>query len=210
MPPSIVLSSPLPPTDLLFESMTASVGLSALGEIQLDLLSEKPDLQPEDLLGKPVTVQIQLRDFKLFRNYRKWVYCVQYRETDFNFVTRLLEHEGIYWYFEHSDGHHKLILVDAASAHDAAPSCESLPYIEHGAETSPDTECISDWSFSREVRTGKVALTSYDFERPSTDLKVKAKGRLPEVRFTIAGMSDLDEAIALYVGWTCGTQDFVA
>ncbi len=242
MPPSIVLSSPLPPTDLLFESMTASVGLSALGEIQLDLLSEKPDLQPEDLLGKPVTVQVQLRDgaqrfvngyvtrfgigahrgryfayqatvhpwlwfltrtsdcrifqdetvpdivkkvfqdhdvasfdFKLFRSYRKWVYCVQYRESDFNFVTRLLEHEGIYWYFEHTDGHHKLILVDSASAHDAAPSYESLPYIEAGATTAPDTECISDWTFSREVRTGKVALTSYDFTRPSTDLKVKAE-----------------------------------
>ncbi len=242
MPPSIVLSSPLPPTDLLFESMTASVGLSALGEIQLNLLSEKPDLKPEDLLGKPVTVQIQLRDatqrfingyvtrfgigahrgryfayqatvhpwlwfltrtsdcrifqnetvpdivkeifqdhdvasfeFKLFRSYRKWVYCVQYRESDFNFVTRLLEHEGIYWYFEHTDGHHKLILVDSASAHDAAPGYESLPYIETGATTSPDTECISDWTFSREVRTGKVALTSYDFERPSTDLKVKAE-----------------------------------
>ena len=242
MPPSIVLSSPLPPTDLLFESMTASVGLSALGEIQLDLLSEKPDLKPEDLLGKPVTVQIQLRDgaqrfvngyvtrfgigahrgryfayhatvhpwlwfltrtsdcrifqnetvpdivkeifqdhdvasfdFKLFRSYRKWVYCVQYRESDFNFVTRLLEHEGIYWYFEHTDGHHKLILVDSASAHDAAPGYESLPYIEAGAATAPDTECISDWTFSREVRTGKVALTSYDFTRPSTDLKVKAE-----------------------------------
>lgn len=242
MSPSIVLSSPLPPADLLFESMTATVGLSALGEIQLHLLSEKPDLKPEDLLGKPVTVQIQLRDatkrfvngyvtrfgigahrgryfayqatvhpwlwfltrtsdcrifqnetvpdivkeifqdhdvasfeFKLFRSYRKWVYCVQYRESDFNFVTRLLEHEGIYWYFEHTDGHHKLILVDSASAHDAAPAYESLPYIETGAATAPDTECISDWAFSREVRTGKVALTSYDFERPSTDLAVKAE-----------------------------------
>ena len=241
MPLPITLKSPLPATDLLFESMTASVGLSALGEMQLNLLSEKSDLKAEDILGKPVTVAVQLRaggqrffngyvtrfgigihqgrffsyqatvhpwlwfltrtadcrifqnesvpdivkkvfedhdvasfDFKLFRSYRKWVYCVQYRESDFNFVTRLLEHEGIYWYFEHTDGHHKLILVDSASAHDAAPSCESLPYIDHGAETSPDTECIADWNFSRGVRSGKVALASYDFERPSTDLKVKS------------------------------------
>ncbi len=58
------------------------------------------------------------------------------------------------------------LLVDSQSAHDAAPACESLPYIEHGAETAPDTDCVSDWRFSREVRSGKVVLTSYDFERP--------------------------------------------
>ena len=49
-------------TDLLFESMTASAGLSSLGETQLDLLSAKADLKPEDLLGKPITVTVQLRD----------------------------------------------------------------------------------------------------------------------------------------------------
>ena len=241
MPPPITLKSPLPAADLLFESMTCSAGLSTLGETQLGLLSLKPDLKPEDLLGKPVTVTAQLRndakrhfngivsrlstgvhrgryfayqatvnpwlwfltrtsdcrifqdqtvpeivkkvfedhgiakfEFKTFRTYRKWVYCVQYRESDYNFVARLLEHEGIYWYFEHTDGGHKLLLVDSQSAHDAAPACESLPYLEHGAQTAPDTDCVSDWRFSREVRSGKVVLTSYDFERPSTDLKVKA------------------------------------
>ena len=242
MPPPITLKSPLPDADLLFESMTSSAALSSLGETQLNLLSTKPDLKPEDLLGKSVTVTAQLRDdakrhfngyvsrfgagrhqgryfayqatvnpwlwfltrtsdcrifqdqtvpeivkkvfedhgiakfeFKTFRTYRKWVYCVQYRESDFNFVARLLEHEGIYWYFEHDDGQHTLVLVDSQSAHDAAKSCESLPYVELGAETAPDTDYVSDWRFSQEVRTGKVALTSYDFERPSTDLKVDAK-----------------------------------
>ncbi|HEX7438374.1 MAG TPA: type VI secretion system tip protein TssI/VgrG, partial [Caldimonas sp.] len=241
MPPPITLKSPLPAADLLFESMTSSAGLSSLGETQLNLLSAKPDLKPEDLLGKAVTVTVQLRgdakrhfngfvsrfgagrhqgryfayqatvnpwlwfltrtsdcrifqdqtvpdivkkvfedhgiakfEFKLFRTYQKWVYCVQYRESDYNFVARLLEHEGIYWYFEHKDGEHKLVLVDSQSAHDAAKSCESLPYVEQGTETAPDTDCVSDWRFSQEVRSGKVALTSYDFERPSTDLKVDA------------------------------------
>jgi len=241
MPPPITLKSPLPAADLLFESMTSSAGLSTLGEIQLHLLSDKKDLKPEDLLGKPMTVTMHLRndakrhfngivsrfssgvhrgryfayqatvnpwlwfltrtsdcrifqdqsvpdivkavfedhgiakfEFKTFRTYRKWVYCVQYRESDFNFVARLLEHEGIYWYFEHTEDGHKLLLVDSQSAHDAAPSCESLPYIEHGAETTPDTDCVSDWRFSRELRSGKVVLTSYDFERPSTSLKVEA------------------------------------
>jgi type VI secretion system secreted protein VgrG len=240
MPPPITLTSPLG-SDLLFESMTASAGLSTLGEMRLGLVSARPDLKAEDLLGKPVTVTVQLRDgakrhfngyvtrfglgvhrgryfgyeatvhawpwfltrtadcrifqamtvpdivkkvfedhgvadfqLKLFRSYRTWTYCVQYRESDFNFVSRLLEHEGIYWYFEHTDGKHKLVLVDSHSAHDKGAICDSLPYIEEGAETSPDTECVSGWHSSREVRAGKTALTSYDFERPSTDLATKA------------------------------------
>jgi type VI secretion system secreted protein VgrG len=114
-------------------------------------------------------------EFKLFRSYRKWVHCVQYRESDFNFVARMLEHEGIYWWFEHTDTAHKLILVDSQSAHDAAPGCEKLPFIEQGAQTSPDTDCVYDWNYAQQVRSGKFALTSYDFERPSTDLKVDAE-----------------------------------
>jgi type VI secretion system secreted protein VgrG len=113
-------------------------------------------------------------DFKLFRTYRKWTYCVQYRESDFNFVARLLEHEGIYWYFEHQEKSHKLILIDSQNAHDAAPGCEQLPFVEGGAETSPDTDSVWNWSYAQEVRSGKFALTSYDFERPSVDLGVEA------------------------------------
>ena len=62
MPPPITLTSPLPAADLLFASMHASAGLSMLGETHLELLSAKADLKPEDLLGKPVTVTLQLRD----------------------------------------------------------------------------------------------------------------------------------------------------
>jgi type VI secretion system secreted protein VgrG len=115
-------------------------------------------------------------EFKLFRTaeYREWPYCVQYRESDLNFVLRLLEQEGIYWYFQHSDGKHKLMLVDMLSVHDAAPGYDTLPYFANAQAAPPDTEYVSDWSFSREVRTGKLMLTSYDFERPSaTDLKVE-------------------------------------
>src|SRR4051812_24313618 len=62
MPPPITLTSPLPSADLLFDSMTSSSGLSMLGETQLNLLSARPDLKAEDVLGKPVTITIQLRE----------------------------------------------------------------------------------------------------------------------------------------------------
>ena len=242
MPPPITLKSPLPANDLLFESMNVSAGLSMLEEMQLGLLSDKPNIKPADLLGKPMTVTVLLADdakrhfhgyvtrfgigprrgrffgyqvsvrpwlwfltrtadckifqeqtvpeivkkvfqdhphanfeFKLFRTYRKWVYCVQYRETDYNFIARLLEHEGIYWYVEHSDGQSKLVLVDSQSAHDPAPGCEKLPYYEEAMSVSPSLEYITDWRFISGVETDKVQLTSYDFERPSVNLKVDAK-----------------------------------
>ena len=269
MPVPITLKSPLPAKDLLFESMTASAGLSMLGEMQLGLVSDKPDLKPEDLLGKAMTVTVQLREdakrhfhgyvtrfgiglhrgryfgyqasvrpwlwfltrtsdcrifqeqtvpdivkkvfedhgnanfeFKLFRSYRKWVYCVQYRESEYNFLARLLEHEGIYWYIEHGDGQSKVVLVDSQSAHDAAPGCETLPYYENAAEAPPDLECVSDWNFASEVETDKVEFTSYDFERPSTSLKVDAK-KSHKYKFPTLEMFDFQGD---YVQATDGSQ----
>ncbi len=55
-------------------------------------------------------------------------YCVQYRETDFNFVCRLMEAYGIYYFFEHADGKHTLVLADAKSSHQQVPGLSSLPY----------------------------------------------------------------------------------
>ena len=235
------LKSPLPPADLLFQSMSLSQGLSTLEEMQLNLLSDRPDIAAEDLLGLPLAVVAELRDgeqrhfcglvtrfgtgpsqgtrygyqavvrpwlwfltrtadcrifqdqsvpdivkavfadhaaiakteYKLFRQYRPRVNCVQYRETDFNFVARLLEEEGIYWYFAHDKDGHTLVLVDEVGAHAPVPGCESLPYYANTGQHPPDREYISQWNFSREVRPGRVALRSYDFERPSTDLSVE-------------------------------------
>jgi type VI secretion system secreted protein VgrG len=111
---------------------------------------------------------------KLFRTYRPWTYCVQYRESDFQFVTRLLEREGIYWYFEHTNGKHELVLMDSLSAHDPISGEGTIRYIEDPSHAPPDEEYVSRWSFTQEVKTGKTALTSYDFERPATSLLVDA------------------------------------
>jgi len=60
--------------------------------------------------------------------YRTWTYCVQYRESDFNFVSRLMEHEGIYYYFRHSDGHNTLVVADSSSKHTPFPGYAKIPY----------------------------------------------------------------------------------
>ncbi|MFM2055490.1 MAG: type secretion system tip protein VgrG, partial [Pseudomonadota bacterium] len=238
-PPPIVLHSPLPPDDLLFESMTASAGLSQLGEMRLRLRSPRPDLSPRALLGQPVRVTLTLRDgslrhwsghctrfgmeaprgrmhgytmtvrpwlwfltrtsdcrifqdltvpeivaqvfadhgvarheFRLFRSYAKWVYCVQYRESDHNFVARLLEQEGIYWYFRHDEGGHTLVLVDAAGAHDPVPGESEIAHFDQPGQVPPDHDHIWRWQFEQAVMPGRIVMTDYDFERPSTSLQV--------------------------------------
>lgn len=99
-------------------------------------------------------------------------YCVQYRETDFNFVSRLMESEGIYYYFKHEEDKHTLVLADSYSAHEAVPGYEEVPYFPP-SENVVREEHIFEWSLRKEVQTGVYALTDYDFEKPRADLQVK-------------------------------------
>lgn len=110
---------------------------------------------------------------QLSGTYRNWEYCVQYRETDFNFVSRLLEQEGIYYYFKHEDGSHTLVLSDALAAHTTRDGYEEIPYIPPDESDLEDRECVSDWLFTREVMTGTYALKDFDFKLPRTDLLAK-------------------------------------
>ncbi|HTW57163.1 MAG TPA: type VI secretion system tip protein TssI/VgrG [Terriglobales bacterium] len=96
-------------------------------------------------------------------------YCVQYRETDFNFVSRLMEHSGIFYYFEHEDGEHTLVLADSPTAHQACPEQESASYnLSSGDLDSEDV--ITAWHMEQELRTGKYSVTDYNFETPSASL----------------------------------------
>ena len=108
---------------------------------------------------------------KLSGTYREWEYCVQYRETDFNFVSRLMEQEGIYYYFEHKDGKHTLVLCDSYSAHKPIAGNNKLPYYPQGGGQE-QKEHVYDWLLSREVQSGAYALHDYDFVRPKASLRV--------------------------------------
>ncbi len=108
---------------------------------------------------------------ELSGSYEPWTYCVQYRETDLNFVSRLMEHEGIYYYFRHTDGHNTLVLVDSSSAHSPCPTAETVPFLAPERMVRPDVEHISRWEFGREVQPGVFVHDDYDLERPSVELK---------------------------------------
>ncbi len=116
-----------------------------------------------------------LADFEeiLSEPYRTWDYCVQYRESDYNFISRLMEQEGIYFYFKHSEGKNTLVLADSMSAHEAVSGYEVIPYFELNNMTAGDRETITGWNLSMQVQPGAYATTDYDFENPKASLMSK-------------------------------------
>jgi type VI secretion system secreted protein VgrG len=108
-------------------------------------------------------------ELKLSGTYRLREYCVQYRETDFNFVSRLMEEEGIYYYFVHEASKHTLVMTDSLGGHTSVPQYEKVRYLPVAASGRKE-DAIFNWSVARKVRTGAFALTDYDFEKPLANL----------------------------------------
>ena len=102
-------------------------------------------------------------------------YCVQYRETAFDFVSRLMEEEGIFYFWEHADGVHTLVLGDDVDAYAATAGVDSVRYAQTGTEADLD-DVVTRCTWEHQVATGKVELEDYAFETPDTDLLVSVEG----------------------------------
>lgn len=111
---------------------------------------------------------------RLQGSYPQREYCVQYDESDLDFVQRLMEHEGIFYFFEHDEGKHTLVLCDAMSKLKAAPGYEKVLYNFEGQGSRRDVEYITEWIPGSAVRPGAYAHTDYDFEKPGADLMAKS------------------------------------
>lgn len=99
-------------------------------------------------------------------------YSVQYRESDFNFVSRLMEEYGIFYYFEHDQHSHTLVMADSASAHRPCPDQSRVSWLESAGPGGlpEDEDVITGWRIEQELRPGKYALQDYNFETPGTSL----------------------------------------
>ncbi len=101
-------------------------------------------------------------------SYRPLEYCVQYRETDFNFLSRLLEHEGIFYFFEHAENKHVMVLVDDVGKCKPIPRYESVPfYPATTGEALRERDHLQSWSFQKTFQPGSYATRDYNFERPT-------------------------------------------
>ena len=124
------------------------------------------NLNTPDIITK-IFSDFGFSDYKLELkgSFPKREYCVQYRETAFNFISRLMEHEGIFYFFRHEDGKHTMVLANATSSYADCP--------ESQVEYSPGSLApnhVQSWEHHYEFRSGKWSRTDYNFETPSTSL----------------------------------------
>jgi type VI secretion system secreted protein VgrG len=113
----------------------------------------------------------------LTESYPEIEYCVQYRESDFTFVSRLMEQWGIYYFFEHEDSKHTMVLADSKSSHQPIPSHATMTYVplvEHDRLTDDHLYRLTG---GRRLRTGRVALNDYDPMQPNANLLTDSSGR---------------------------------
>jgi type VI secretion system secreted protein VgrG len=233
------ITSSLGTDTLLFYRMTGAESLSEPFEFQLEMLSEKPDIDPNSILGKALSVNLVLpsgapryfhghvcrfgrtgikgRFYRYGATLRPWLwflsrahncrifqqetvpdiikkvlsahgfsdfklslsgthasreYCVQYRETDLNFVSRLMEEEGIYYFFQHEKNKHTLVLADSIDAHKPVADYATLSYTTSPGVLRGRKEYIFDWAAMQGIQTGAVTLRDFNFETPTQDLTV--------------------------------------
>jgi len=144
-------------------------------------LSQTTDCRIFQNLTVPEIVEqlFQERGFGDYENrlidpYRKRVYCVQYRESVFDFISRLLEEEGIYYFFKHEQDRHVLVLADSVSAHEPGPGYEAVPYYPPDSHDHRERDHIFHWTVNQQVRPGVVSLNDFDFEGPRKHLTTVA------------------------------------
>src|SRR5262249_694363 len=128
-----------------------------------------PDIIEEVFKGHKFTDY----ELRFSGSFAKREYCVQYRETDFNFVSRLMEQEGIYYFFEHTDGKHNLVLADSINAHSPFDGYAEITFheFEKGAEAR---EVITDWTMEKEAQAVAYVLNDFDFTKPKSSLIANA------------------------------------
>jgi len=136
--------------------------------------------QPVPDIIQKIFKDLGFQDFelRLYGDFTPREYCVQYRETDFNFVSRLMEEEGIFYYFRHEEKKHILVLANDPAAHDACPGQETARYDFRGGAINYE-DVVTEWYYQEEFRTGAWAQTDYNFETPGTSLAVTVAGKNP-------------------------------
>jgi type VI secretion system secreted protein VgrG len=123
-----------------------------------------PDILKEVLKGFDT-------DFQLRATYEPREYCVQYRETDFDFASRLMEEDGIFYFFEHSKSGHKMIIADSPLSHQDVPGVVYARYDVIGG--GPTGDHIFEWRKTQALRAAKYSLRDHSFQQPTTNLEAE-------------------------------------
>ncbi|GLQ87407.1 type VI secretion system Vgr family protein [Dyella flagellata] len=141
------------------------------------LLGQKVDCRIYTDMTVPDIVKSVLNDagysdvkLSLSGNYAQREYCVQYREDCLNFVSRLMEQEGIYYFFTHDASKHTMVLADSVSAHAVNKDFARVPFLPSTDSVLRRESTITTWASSRGMDAAKYQLTDYDPMAPKTSL----------------------------------------
>jgi type VI secretion system secreted protein VgrG len=124
-----------------------------------------PDILHEVFSGLDVTYEIS-------GTYYQRDYCVQYRESDFDFASRLMEEEGIYYFFKHADARHQMVVTDVSNRHPSVPGESNVIYEEVSGGVHEEMR-ITAWQKTQELRSGEYTLWDHCFELPGNHLEAK-------------------------------------
>jgi type VI secretion system secreted protein VgrG len=124
-----------------------------------------PDILKLVLAGLKVTWEIHDK-------YEPRDYCVQYRESDSAFAGRLMEEEGIYYFFKHAEGSHEMVVTDVADKHPDVSDVSTVKYEEAAGGWRPEL-CITAWEKRQELHSGKYTLWDRCFELPDKHLEAE-------------------------------------
>ena len=126
-----------------------------------------PDILHQVLTGVDVT-------YEILATYYQRDFCVQYRESDFDFASRLMEEEGIYYFFKHSNGSHQMVVTDVPTQHPEVPIQPNVIY-EPAAGAVREDMRIATWEKTQELRSGEYTLWDHCFELPGNPLEAQEK-----------------------------------
>jgi len=115
-------------------------------------------------------------NFRLQGKYPEREYCVQYRETDLDFISRLCEEEGIFYFFEHAKDKHVLVFGDSTIAYQTIEGEKEITF-NPTIGMVPDREYVYDLAFSQKVFSGKMTRRDFNFEKPTLDLTTKEQDK---------------------------------
>lgn len=118
--------------------------------------------------------QVQYRP-NLTKSYEKRKYCVQYRETDYNFCSRLMEEEGIWYHFEHTQNDHTMVLIDAPGSVKPCPHQNKYKFAYQIHPDHPE-DFVHTVDMERNYRTGKIALAEFDFTKQYDPFRTNIQG----------------------------------
>lgn len=113
-------------------------------------------------------------DIRLTDTYEQRNFCVQYQESDFDFISRLMEHEGIYYFFEHFDNRHVMVICDNAGAHSIATHYAKIPHLPQSTNRKKIGDHLINWQFEKSVRSGEYVTKDFSFDNPQRDLLVNS------------------------------------